>query len=175
MTREQFIEAIAASVIKYCKRYGYGVPSAIIAQACLESAYGTSAKAKFHNYFGMKYRPGRLTVNSGVFTDGSKEQNPDGSYRDITDTWYAFDSLDSGVEGYFQFISIPNYSNARAQTTPYAYLMALKAAGYATSQSYVNNLMGLITSLNLTKYDKQAEAQTKANDANVDSWSFLCE
>ena len=51
---KQFIETIAPIVQKYAKKYGYKVVSPIIAQACLESKYGFSGLAKYHNYFGMK-------------------------------------------------------------------------------------------------------------------------
>ena len=159
MTNEEFIEAIAPIIQKYQKKYGYGVSSAIIAQACLESAYGTSNKAKYHNYFGLKYRANRVTCNSGTFTDASKEQKADGTYVDISTQWYKFDSMDKGVEGYFQFINISNYANARKATTPKAYLTALKDGGYATSLKYVDNLMNVIEKWNLTQYDKSEVAK----------------
>ena len=65
MTQEQFIAEIAKYVQKYAPQYGIAVCSPIIAQACLESAYGTSKKAKHHNYFGLKYRANRVTCNKG--------------------------------------------------------------------------------------------------------------
>lgn len=148
-----FIDKIAPIVQKMTAWYGYGVNSAIIAQACLESAYGTSTKAKHHNYFGLKYRSGRVTCSSELFIDGSAEQLADGSYIQITDKWYGFSSMEAGVEGYLQFIKIDNYRAAREQTDPRRYLMALKEAGYATSQKYVDNVMKVISNYNLTKYD----------------------
>lgn len=51
MTPLEFIQTIAPLVQKYAPKYGIKVASPIIAQACLESGYGTSKKAKFHNYF----------------------------------------------------------------------------------------------------------------------------
>ena len=93
MTHEQFIEAIGAAVQRLAPEYGIKVCSPVIGQAILESAWGASNKALFKNYFGLKYRPGRLTCHSGTFTDGSSEQLKDGSYIPITDQWYAFESL----------------------------------------------------------------------------------
>ena len=61
MTHQQFINAIATAVKKYGNQYGISVCSPIIAQAILESAWGTSTKAKHHNYFGLKYRKGRVS------------------------------------------------------------------------------------------------------------------
>jgi len=153
--QEDFIGKIAPIVQKMTNWYGYGVNSAIIAQACLESAYGTSSKAKHHNYFGLKYRANRVTCNDGTFVDGSSEQLANGTYVKITDQWFAFSSMEAGVEGYLQFISISNYNSARNQTDPRRYLLALKEAGYATSQAYVDNVMAVIERYNLTKYDSK--------------------
>lgn len=74
MTKDKFIAEIAKYVQKYAPQYGIQVCSPIIAQACLESAYGTSVKAKHHNYFGLKYRQNRVKCHSGYFTDGGAEQ-----------------------------------------------------------------------------------------------------
>ena len=55
MTKAEFIEKIAALIIKHAPTYGIAVHSPIIAQAILESAYGTSELAKnANNYFGLK-------------------------------------------------------------------------------------------------------------------------
>lgn len=156
-TQTEFIKKIGPIIQNLTKKYGYGVNSAIIAQACLESAYGTSGKAKHHNYFGLKYRANRVSCSSGTFVDGSSEQNADGSYVKITDQWFTFASMEKGVEGYLQFIGIPNYDRARAETDPEKYLQALKDAGYATSKAYVQNNMALIDKYNLTQYDITAE------------------
>ena len=155
MSNQDFIKKIAPIVQDLTARYGYGVPSAIIAQACLESAYGTSGKAKHHNYFGLKYRPNRVTCNNGTFTDGSKEQDKYGNYKNIVATWFSFVNMEKGVEGYLQFISIDAYKDARKATTPKAYLTALKSAGYATSLKYVDNNMAVIEKWNLTQYDSK--------------------
>lgn len=169
MTNQEFIKTIAPIVQKMARKYGYGVPSAIIAQACLESAYGTSAKAKHHNYFGLKYRPNRVTCSNGTFTDGSKEQNKDGSYVKITDSWFSFATMEKGVEGYLQFISIENYAAARKAKDPKAYLQALKNAGYATSITYVDSTMAVIEKWKLTQYDSQEETEKKTSKPTIKS------
>ena len=130
MTPLEFIQTIAPLVQKYAPKYGIKVASPIIAQACLESGYGTSKKAKFHNYFGLKYRHNRVTVNNGYFTDGGSEQNPDGSYSPLPSStaWYAFDNMEKGVEGYFQFINISNYAKLKTTSDPLTYLQYIKAA-----------------------------------------------
>lgn len=162
MTKEEFINQIAQYAIKYAPKYGIAVVSPIIAQACKESAFGTSNKAKYHNYFGLKYRENRVSCSSGYFVDVSSEQNPDGSYVNITDKWFKFDSMEAGVEGYFQFINIANYKALKGVTDPLTYLTKLKEAGYATSLTYVNSCMNdYITKYNLTKYDNELKGGNK--------------
>ena len=157
MTKQEFIDAIAKAADKYASKYGILVISPVIAQACLESAYGTSNKAKHNNFFGLKYRKDRLTCHSGYFKDGSKEQKADGTYYPVTDDWYAFDSLDSGVEGYFQYINIERYSNLKGVKDPYKYLELIRADGYATSLDYVRNVWAVVEKWNLTKYDNMGK------------------
>lgn len=165
--QEDFIKAIAPYCIKYAKQYGFKVASPAIAQACLESGYGTSSKAKHHNYFGLKYRANRLTVNNGTFIDGSSEQKSDGSYVPITDQWFNFDTMEKGVEGYFQFINIANYSKVKTANTPLQYLQEIKNAGYATSINYVTNVNNVINKWNLSKYDKEMEGVTKMSNSSL--------
>lgn len=151
--RLAFIEDIAKYVQKYAPMYGICVNSPIIAQACLESSYGTSNKAQYHNYFGLKYRENRVECASGYFSDTSSEQNADGTYTQITTNWFKFDTRESGVEGYFQFTNISNYSNLKGVTDPRTYLENIKADGYATSINYVDNVMRVVDTWNLTQYD----------------------
>lgn len=158
-----FIKEIAPIVQRLTAKYGYGVNSAIIAQACIESAYGTSTKAKHHNYFGLKYRGSRVTCSSGFFEDGSSEETKGGKLVKIVAKWYGFESMEKGVEGYLQFIGIQNYAEARKQKEPYKYLQALKSAGYATSSAYVANNMSVIEKWNLENYDAKGVDDLKIN------------
>lgn len=153
MTKQEFIEQIAKSVKKYAPQFGIKVHSPIIAQAVLESACGTSPKGQRNNFFGLKYREGRVTCHNGTFIDGSQEQRTDGTYYGIVDKWYTFENLDKGVLGYFQFINIANYSSVKGITDPEQYLKNLRASGYASSLEYVKNLMKVINENNLTRYD----------------------
>lgn len=153
-TMRSFISKIGPIVQKYAKQYGYKVASPIIAQACLESGYGTSNKAKYHNYFGLKYRKDRCSSASGSFVDGSKEQRTDGSYYDITDSWFKFKTMEDGVKGYFEFISISNYDPVRNNITdPIEYVTILGKCNYYTDLNYPNKIRTIINSHNLTKYD----------------------
>lgn len=167
MTKNEFIEAIAPIIKRIAPEFGICVVSPIIAQACLESAYGSSNKAKYHNYFGLKYRSNRVHCHNGYFTDTSSEQLADGSYVPTTDDWYSFDSMESGVRGYFEFISISRYSNLVGVSSPKKYLELIREDGYATSLDYVENVYNTLKSNNLERFDKIGDEVTmKYGDSN---------
>lgn len=155
MTNEEFISKVGNIVVRLATDYNVKVASPIIAQACLESAYGTSDKVlnNRNNLFGIKYRKGRVDCNSGYFNATGSEQNVDGSYRPISTDWYSFDSYESCIRGYFEFISISRYANLHGVLTPEEYCRLLKADEYATSLLYDYNLIML---LNQAKYNMKA-------------------
>ena len=147
-----FIQTIAPLVQKYANQYGYKVASPIIAQACCESAYGTSwiSKEPYFNFFGMKC--GSAWKGRSVSAK-TKEEYQVGVLTSIVDNFRAYDSYEEGVEGYFKFINWSRYANLKTATTPKQYLEYIKADGYATSSTYVNTNMNIINAYGLTKYD----------------------
>ena len=148
---KQFIKEIAPIIQRYAKQYGYKVASPIIAQACIESAFGTSSLGKrYHNYFGMKCGSSWKGKSVNLAT---KEEYTPGTLTSIKANFRAYDSMDEGVDGYFVFISSKRYSNLKEATTPKEYLEMIKADGYATSSTYVNTNMSCINKYDLTKYD----------------------
>lgn len=159
---EDFISKIAPVVQELAPKYGIGCCSAVIAQACLESAYGTSNKAKYHNYFGLKHRTGRVACSSGYFTDESSEQLTNGKYVKIQTTWFKFASVEKGIEGYFQFTDTANYANLKGASNPETYLRNIRDDGYATSLDYVDNCMAIVNKYNLTQYDPKGDESVTA-------------
>ena len=151
-TKDNFIKTIAPIVQKYCKQYGYKYASPIIAQACCESAYGTSwiSKAPYFNYFGMKC--GSKWTGRSVSAK-TKEEYTIGKLTSITDNFRAYDNMEQGIEGYFKFISSSRYSNLKSAASPQNYLELIKADGYATSSTYVKTNMNFVAKHNLTQYD----------------------
>ena len=150
---EEFIFKIHPYITSWQKCFNFGVVSAIIAQACHETGFGASDKAQYNNYFGLKYKPNRVTCNNGKISSTSFEYK-DGIRYPIVCDWYTFADMNTGVQGYFQFINTGGYKVAKSQTTPEGYLQALKDAGYATGPNYVEHCMAVINKYNLTQFDE---------------------
>ena len=148
---DDFILAITPIIQKYSSQYGYQLSSPIIAQACVESRYGQSGLAKYHNYFGLKC--GKAWKGKSVNMQ-TKEEYKVGLLT-IKDNFRIFDNMDEGVKGYFEFISTKRYANLKTATTPKQYLEFIKADGYATSSTYVSTNMAVVNRYNLAQYDRK--------------------
>lgn len=146
-----FILEIAPIIQKVAKERGYKVCSPIIAQACIESAFGTSSLGyKYHNYFGMKCGSSWKGKSVNMRT---KEEYKVGQLTTIRDNFRVYDTMEEGVKGYFDFISTKRYANLLIAITPKQYLEYIKKDGYATSSTYVNTNMNCINKYDLTKWD----------------------
>ncbi len=146
-----FIEAVAPLVQKYAKAKGYKVASPIIAQACIESAYGTSALGKkYHNYFGMKCGTSWKGPSVNMAT---KEEYTAGKLVNIKANFRVYSNMEEGIKGYFDFINKTRYKNLLTATDAKGYLTLIKQDGYATSSTYVTTNMNVVKKYNLTKYD----------------------
>lgn len=165
MTHKEFIEVIAKYVIKYANDYGIKVHSPIIAQAILESGWGGSTLAsKYNNFFGLKCGGSWKGKSVNMAT---KEEYTVGTLTDIRANFRVFDSIEDGVKGYFEFINYSRYSNLKGVTNPEEYCRLIKADGYATSSTYVTNLMRVIRDNNLTRFDGTQENVEKEKEDMV--------
>lgn len=152
---KDFIARIAPLIQKEALSRGYKVCSAVIAQACLESGWGLSGLAKYHNYFGLKCGSSWKGKSVNMST---KEEYTVGTLTTIKDNFRVFDSIEAGVSGYYDFISTTRYANLKTAATAQQYLEMIKSDGYATSSSYVKNNMTVVTKYNLTQYDRWTAA-----------------
>ena len=149
--QKQFINNIGYIIQEEAKDRGYKVCSPIIAQACLESNYGVSMlSARWHNYFGMKCGSSWKGKSVNLST---KEEYTQGQLTTIRDNFRTYDSMEDGVKGYFDFINTKRYANLKNATTPREYLEFIKRDGYATSSSYVNLNMNVISRHDLERFD----------------------
>lgn len=148
---KKFVNEIAPIIQKVSKERGYPICSTVIAQACIESAYGTSSLGyKYHNYFGMKCGSSWKGASVNMKT---KEEYTVGTLTTIRDNFRAYANMEDGVNGYYDFISSKRYANLKTATTPQMYAERLKADGYATSSTYVNTLMNTVRKWALDAYD----------------------
>lgn len=162
MTKNEFISSVAGYVQKYAAVYGILVRSPVIAQAVLESGWGGSRlSSQYHNYFGLKC--GSRWTGKSVNMKTQEEYTP-GALTTISDNFRVYDSMEEGIKGYFEFIQLPRYRNLKGVTDPEKYLETIRADGYATSSSYVENCMKLIRQYGLTKYD-EGEKKTMGKTA----------
>ena len=151
-SRKQFVLQVANYVRKYAPQYGIKVYSPIIAQAIHESGWGESSlSAKYHNYFGLKC--GTLWRGKSVNLS-TKEEYSAGTLTTIRSNFRAYDTMEEGVKGYFEFIQLARYSNLKGVTDPRQYLQNIKNDGYATGSQYVDHTMALVNLYNLTQFDK---------------------
>lgn len=141
MTKEQknFIDKLYPIIEKYAGN-NYS-PICIMAQAILESGWGKSSLAKEHfNFFGMKagsnYKGKTVTYSTKEEING-KTVNTKGTFRSYPD-------LESGIAGYFGFISTKRYSNLREAKEYKDYATKIKEDGWATSSSYTKNLINIV-------------------------------
>lgn len=158
--KQTFFIGVMSNVIRNeAEKRGYKIISPIIAQAILESSWGSSVLAmKYFNYFGMK--SGKNWKGKSVNLKTLEEYTA-GKTTQITDNFRVYDSLEAGVAGYFDFISLKRYSNLKTAETPDEYIENLKKDGYATSSTYITNLKNLVKKYNLTQYDWKTNKQEK--------------
>ena len=157
--QNDFIAEIAPLIVKYAKAYGYQYPSAIIAQACVESAYGKSRLAsQYFNYFGMKAGG---TWRGASVNLATKEEYKAGTLTEIKDYFRVYVTQEAGIRGYFEFLKASRYANLKSATSSKDYIEKIKADGYATSSTYVATVWGVVTNFNLTQYDNAPEVVTE--------------
>lgn len=146
-----FINQIAPIIQRLAQKNGYKVASPIIAQACIESNWGLSSLGKrYHNYFGMKCGSNWRGKSVNLST---KEEYTVGQLTNIKANFRAYDSMEEGVQGYFDFIGTKRYANLKLATSAQQYLEYIKNDGYATSSTYVNTNMNVVRKWSLTEWD----------------------
>lgn len=158
-----FIETIAPIAVRQAARHGNKIfPSVCIAQACCESAYGTSEKmVRANAVFGIKVGGGRYHFGTAwkdkAYSTKTKECYDGKTYTQITDFFRAYDSLEEAVEDYFDLLcTAKRYQYALNQPTPLACITGIQKGPYATSPTYISTIMAIINRNGLTQYDPGA-------------------
>ncbi|PMD69498.1 glycoside hydrolase family 73 protein [Companilactobacillus nuruki] len=152
--RNQFVKKIAPYAVELGKEYGV-LPSITIAQAILESDWGTSSLAsQYNNYFGIKgddpsntkvlqtkeYTNGQwITINGRfrVYSDFRESMKDHTKLLVNGTTW--------NPQQYKQVLQSKDYIEAA---------VALQSDGYATDPGYTTKIIRIIQKYNLKKYDQ---------------------
>ena len=166
MKKSEFIPTIAPIVQKVNKEKGYPLfSSVVIAQAICESGWGQSSiMMKANAIFGIK---ATSSWKGKVYNARTKECYDGVSYTDITACFRAYDSLEESIEDYFDLITgLSRYKKAIKSESPKACITAIKNGGYATSPTYIETIMSIINSNDLTKYDTYVPAENVENVEN---------
>lgn len=153
MNKSEFISTIAPLVQAENKKRGYPLfSSVVIAQAICESGWGQSKiMMKANAIFGIK-----ATSNwKGKVYNANTQECYDGvNYTNITACFRAYNNLAESISDYFDLITkLERYKKATLSETPLECITAIKNGGYATSPTYINTIMSIISSNNLTQYD----------------------
>ena len=134
------------------KRDKWVLPSVCIAQAALETGWGTSPlMTKANAYFGIK-----ATGWSGVVYNSDTLECYDGkTYVNVNACFRAYDCVEDSVKDYYDLITgSSRYSAAVNESNAEKAITAIKNGGYATDPDYVSKIMDIIRCYNLTQYDK---------------------
>ena len=163
----KFIDMIAPLAVEQAKRHGNKIfPSICIAQACCESAYGTSPKmVRANAVFGIKVGKSKWHFGNAwkdkAYSTKTKECYDGKTYTTITDMFRAYDSISDAVEDYFDMLcTASRYKYALNQPTPLACIQGIQKAPYATSPSYVNTIMNIVKTYKLERFDGSTPASS---------------
>lgn len=166
MSNDEFIKYIAPLAQEDMKESGI-LASVTIAQACLESGYGTSELAvKANNLFGMK---SLLSGNSWVSAwDGiskyqklTQEQSSDGSTYTIIAGFRKYPDVETSIRDHSLYLTQAKngdklrYEGLAGEKDYQKAAIIIKNGGYATDVQYVNKLCSVIEAWNLTQYDNK--------------------
>ncbi|EMX5394115.1 1,4-beta-N-acetylmuramoylhydrolase [Listeria innocua] len=155
-TIQSFINSIQASSSQIAASNDL-YASVMIAQAILESAYGTSelGSAPNYNLFGIKG-----AYNGQSYTKQTLEDDGKGNYYTITAKFRKYPSYHQSLEDYAKVIRNgpswnSNYYSKVWKSNTNSYKDAIKAltGTYATDTAYATKLNDLISRYNLTQYD----------------------
>lgn len=164
---ENFISVMVEKCQTRCLN-AHLLPSLCIAQACLESAYGTSELAvNANNLFGIKRGSG---WGGKVYNKNTKEW--DGSkYITITAGFRAYDTMVACVEDYIKKLTTMNrYANLVGCTDINKACEYIRADGWATSPTYTSSLLAVVKQFNLTRYDAAIKEDKPSDPTHQEIW-----
>lgn len=173
MEKSEFIPTIAPIVVTENNKRGKPLyPSVVIAQAICESNWGQSKIMMNANaIFGIKatssWKGKIYNANTNEFVNNGSEYK----YINIMACFRAYNSLAESISDYFDLITgLDRYKKAIHAQSPLECITAIKNGGYATSPTYINTIMSIINTNNLTQYDNVEDVENSVdNSTNIDA------
>ena len=144
-----FIRAIENGAFALWTVYGV-LPSVAIAQAALESEWGTSGLAvNYKNLFGIK---GNYGGNSQAMETW---ENYGGVNYNIVDSFRVYPDWETSIKDYGVFLNVNSrYKKAIGVTNYRDQIREIHVAGYATDPDYQTKIISIIEANGLVAYDK---------------------
>lgn len=165
MNKNEFIPIIAPLVVAENQRRGNPLfSSVVIAQAICESGWGQSKiMMKANAIFGIK---ATSSWKGKVYNANTQECYDGSTYTNINACFRAYNSLAESISDYFDLITkLERYRKATVAETPLECITAIKNGGYATSPTYINTIMSIINSNDLTKYDNVEDVENSVDNS----------
>ena len=152
MSREQdFINRVVPACRASALKYGYHIISVPVAQAILESGWGTCYLSQFNNILGIK------AYNNEPYVEVTTTEFYDGKEKEIVDKFAKYDSIEECFDGYFEFLNrYKHYAGLKDCKTADKYI-AILSKHYATVPSYAEKLKRIIHQYQLAYYDVQTD------------------
>lgn len=165
MTVNEFLDRIADYTVKDCNSKNL-LPSPTLAQAIIESAYGTSSLATQGNaLFGIK---ADSRWSGKVITKDTKECYDGINLVPTVACFRAYDSWEESIIDHSNFLlQNKRYANLVGVRDYKTYCQLIKQDGYATSPTYAETLINCIERYNLAKYDVLEVEEDKTTTDNV--------
>lgn len=144
--QRKFIKKMAAPAVRVYQQNGQVLPSIVIAQAILESSWGTSALfQQANNPFGVKgsYQGQSKSFPTSEYVNGKKIQIH-ANFRDYPSLTAAILDHDALLKANYFKKTVTDYQTAAK---------LLQENGYATDPDYAKKLDNVIATYNLNQYD----------------------
>ena len=170
MTEKQFIQRIAPLATKDYQKTGI-LASVTIAQACLESGYGSTDLAQdANNLFGMKANLSGNTWKSvwdgkSIYTKVTNEEYVEGDISKVTADFRSYPNIKNSITDHSLYLtqakngSKLRYEGLVGEEDYKKAIEIIKNGGYATDSRYVAKVCSVIEKWDLTKYDKKKRTE----------------
>lgn len=170
MKEQEFIQKICKPAMNDMKERGI-LASVTIAQAILESGYGTTELAiNANNYFGMKCSLSSNTWGSvwdraSKYTKTTNEQDEAGNTYTIKADFRAYPDMETSVKDHSLYLlgamngEEHRYKGIAGEKDYKKAIKIIKDGGYATDVNYVSKVCSIIEKYNLTQYDGMEMAE----------------